>query len=321
MSARAAVDPATGVDLRILEPFDLDALACHSGVPREAIAQGACCGRADAQALALASPWLRLCVCCLRRGFHAALFQFTAIARCPIHRRRLQEACPRCRTAIAYRLDAGFAARPFACPHCGHPFLPDPTVLARQRPAAGPHPHVLCWQRFLAHYACWFAGGSHGGRDAAGRFVKAEDKAARNAAAAGRLTFVGALQQVLVEPPPVPCASSSPPAASSTIALGPRPWVASDAVPVYSRSQWPHFHSRRFLRLYRCYARFLDGLRQPGLASQCQVTSWWRRSWEGAFARPCAQDQVLSEPPFGIAEWRGQKRRSGWCVWAVCYAH
>ena len=79
--------------------------------------------------------------------------------------------------------------------------------------------------------------------------------------------------------------------------------VTSHAVPGYSRSRWPGFHSRRFLVLYRRYVGFLDRLRQPGLASRRHVTAWWRRSWEGAFSRPCTPDQVLSEPPFGIAEW------------------
>ena len=184
-----------GVDFRVLEAFDLGALAHHSGLSRAALAGGACCGNAESLVLALTSAHLRYCPSCLNEGFHATLFQFTPIIRCPIHHVRLREACRHCRDRIPYRLDAAFAARPFACPRCAHPLLADATILMLPHGNVDGLANVLRWQRFLAKYAYWYASGMRIPRDDAGRFVPRTDGSPHGGHAPKRLTFIGVLQR------------------------------------------------------------------------------------------------------------------------------
>jgi hypothetical protein len=66
------------------------------------------------------SPWepantahaLRYCVSCLQEGFHSAVFDMPALARCPDHDEPLQDCCPRCHHSILYGPLASFD-RPF----------------------------------------------------------------------------------------------------------------------------------------------------------------------------------------------------------------
>ena len=301
MLTRPAADARTGADLRILEGFNLNGMAKHGGLPRAALAKGACCRSADSLLLAIASAHLRFCPACLREGFHATLFQFTPIVRCPIHHGRLQEICLQCRAPVPYRLDAAFAARPFGCPGCAFSFLPEPTVLAQPRRNDVRYEHLLNWQRFLGHYAYWYVNGKLPQRDNAGRFVQPSDRLNRNREVARRLAFVGTLQLRLREPPPLPRLTSmtqTPPSPPS-----PERNQASRPAPPFSRDHWPHFHSSRFLALYRRYERFHNRLELSDCAALPQVTLWWRRSWEGAIARSFPPTHVFDAPPFGIDEW------------------
>ena len=304
MLKRPAADAGTGtgVDFRILEGFNLDAIAMHGGVTRAALAKGACCRSSNSLVLAIASADLRFCPACLHDGFHATLFQFTPIVRCPIHGGRLHEGCLRCRAPIPYRLDAAFAARPFACPTCARSLLPEPTALAQPRRDDARHEHLQKWQRFLGHYAYWYANGKLPRHDNAGRFVHPSQHVTRNLAVKTRLSFVGALQLRLLEPPPLPLLASPTPTKPPSRAA-PATQHKKRPEPGFPRHLWPHFHTPRFPALYRRYTGFHGRLERPDCAHLAQVTLWWRRSWEGAIARPCPAAQAFDAPPFGVAEW------------------
>ena len=157
--ARPVALTDTGVDLRVISAFDLNALALHSGISAVTLAGGACGCSPDARVLAITSDYLRYCSACMQVGYHAALFQFTVIARCPIHLQRLRGACPHCKRRIPYRFDPSFLAKPFACPYCAHPWLHEPRVLARHHWDAAPMDAILRWQRYLGTFAFWYAEG------------------------------------------------------------------------------------------------------------------------------------------------------------------
>ena len=229
----------------------------------------------------------------MQQGFHATLFQFTPITRCPIHDEKLLKACPGCGGRIAYRLDPAFAANPFACPHCSRPLLADATVLMQPGLGAGASDTLLAWQRFLGRYAAWYAFGQ-----------KARHALpSPGARVTGSLGFIGALQGVMREPPSVPSIGSMRPAMSPWPARQARALVDRFWRPSFTARRWPHFRTVSFVGLCRRYERFHHlCLRHDGLLDH-EVTHWWRRSWEGATARPCTADVAFEEPPFGIAEW------------------
>src|ERR1039457_4978624 len=289
-----------GVDLRLLVQFRLDALAEHSGVSHGMLASAACSSCTDSRMIEIASQHLRFCATCMAEGFHAVLFQFTPIRHCPIHHVHLLDACISCRQKIPYRLDASFAARPFACPHCAHPLLPDPTALVRQRRSATSHDAIMNWQRFLATYVYWYAEGTHTWRDVAGHYLDRENIPATSSMAR-RLSFIGSLQKLLDDPPPLPIFTMS-----EALPFGMTMQNLSGAImmpPAFSRRHWPRFHTRRFLSLCRRYLRFCDRLQQLNSPRQREVTKWWRKSWEGAISRQCDVNAEFAYPPFGIAEW------------------
>ena len=290
-----------GVDLRVLDAFDLAGLNHYSGVSRAALAGGACSGNAESLVLTLASAYLRYCPSCLNEGFHATLFQFTPIQQCPIHHIRLREACRHCRHRIAYRLDAAFAARPFACPNCAHPLLADATALRLPHRSTAATRKIMRWQRYLAKYAYWYAGGPRIPRDDAGRFVLRAGGLSHGERVEKRLAFIGVLQQHVHEPPPLPL-FGSPRIATTTPVQHDGAISVSHSPPSFTRERWPHFHSRRFLALYQRYSRFHHRIQQFNGSAQL-VTLCWRRSWEGAIARTCNLNLILTEPPFGVAEW------------------
>jgi DNA-directed RNA polymerase subunit RPC12/RpoP len=297
---RSTIAAAQGVDLRVLDHFRLDAFNEHSGVSLSLISGAACCGSAESRIMEIASPHLRFCMPCMEEGFHAVLFQFTPIERCPIHQRPLLETCPSCRKKIPYRLDVSFAAHPYACPHCGHRLLSDPTALARQCYLPSARHAVFNWQQFFATYVCWYADGSHCWRDDLGRFQD-RDIVPSKLSIARQFDFIGMLQKVLDDPPPLPTLTidtAAPPNIATTNSAASTP-----ASPEFSRQQWPRFHTKRFLMLYRRYHRFRHKLQQLTSPRHREVTKWWRRSWEGAIARQCDISTSFSFPPFGIAEW------------------
>jgi len=289
-----------GVDLRLLDHFRLDAFSEHSGVSRNMLASAACSPSGDSRMIEITSQHLRFCVACMEEGFHATLFQFLPIRRCPIHRSPLRDTCTMCRRKIPYRLDATFAARPFACPHCAYPLLPDPTALVRQNRFAAGHDALLIWQQFLATYVYWYADGRQIQRDNSGRYLNPE-KMPANLSVAKRFDFMAILQTILDDPPPLPIITMD---AELPTDLPPQAKNRGITVfPEFSSLYWPRFHTRRFLTLCRRYGRFRDRLQQLQSPRQREVTAWWRRSWEGAISRQCDSITAFAYPPFGISEW------------------
>lgn len=285
-----------GVDLRILDGFDLNALSHYSGVPRAALAAGACSAGADSSVLARTCVNLRFCPSCLCMGFHATLFQFTPISRCPIHNVPLLDACPACCGQTPYRLSAAFAARPLACPHCLRSLVPDPTVLMRADFSGAKSDSILKWQRLLAKYAYWYR--------AVGTAARTPCTAARYGIHAGNsLAFIGRLQDAMREPPQMLSMGASravmpPPSHRHTDAAFARAWRSPVA-----NEHWPHFQAKTFVDLHRRYAQFHHDHQRQDSAGNRQVTHWWRRTWEGAISRPVSTDVWFEEPPFGLAEW------------------
>ena len=306
VSSLSHAEPYEGVDLRILNGFDLDALSHHSGVPRAALAAGACSATADSPVLAWTSATLRFCPSCLCTGFHATLFQFTPISRCPIHNDRLLDACPACGGQTPYRLDAAFAAHPLACPHCLRFLLSNPTVLMRVDQHAADADKLLQWQRLLAKYAYWYPvtprprnefGDAAVGSIISASFVKPIGRTSN------RLAFIGALQDVRRAPPVMPSM------ASRRKAIERPPHRRIDTAfddewqPPFADAAWPSFQTRTFIDLSRRYARFHHDHHRLDSVRTRRVTHWWRRSWDGAIARPITLGVCFDDPPFGVAEW------------------
>jgi len=293
-----------GADLRVLEPFNLEALAQHTRLTPELLARGFCARSALCLVLDIASPHLRFCSQCMQQGFHATLFQFTALARCPIHLRPLLEACPSCRLRIAYRLDAAFAAHPFACPSCAHRLMEDPTVLARPSPAAAPHETLARWQRFVATYAYWYADGQRPVRTESGCFAPRE-QISRKLQIDTRMAFLRSLQSRLSDPPPLPrLMQAGVPVTSDwnrQLRFGKAPTVS------FSHPLWPRFYHKNFIGLAKQVARWSSMMTALTASSpeQAETTLWWRRSWQGAIARTCTANTLFDDPPFGVAEWAG----------------
>ena len=280
----SVVIPDQGIDLRVLCAFQVDAFVEHSGLSQSMLANAACCSSGTSHTIGLVSQHLRFCAVCMQEGFHAALFQFKPIRSCLIHRCHIREACPQCRSKIPYRLDASFAAHPFACPQCAFSLMADPRALARQDHPTAAYKSMLQWQQFVAAYVHWY-----------GRAQVLKDDGTR-------LSFIGSLQELLDAPPPVPILRCSPRAEPPAAPM--RHETRSDITePPYSRLLWPRFCTKRFLTLYQRYQEFLATLQTLTSPRQCQVTHWWRRSWEGAVARSCEATTDMEFPPFGISEW------------------
>jgi hypothetical protein len=304
VSALSRANLYEGVDLRVLESFDLQALAECTGVPHGALCGGACVATLACSGLAFACTSLRWCRACMNEGFHATLFQFMPITRCPIHRDRLIDVCPRCRNAIHYRLDTAFAANPLACPNCSGHLVADPTVLLQPYMSAGRSHNVWAWQRLLAKYAHWYPDLPRPRQPivANGCGNTPDEVQPRVARSQGRLTFIGALQDVLHTAPLLASVSelracTALPDWHCESALN-RTWTTP-----FTRQLWPHFQGFVFVDLCRRFSHFHAVHREQDGVPDRRVTRWWRRAWQGASARVCSTHTAFADPPFGVAEW------------------
>lgn len=293
-----------GVDLRVLEAFDLDALAHFSGIQVSALCAGACVASQSSPALALTSANLRWCPACMNEGFHAALFQFTPITRCPTHNSRLILACPRCESAIPYRLDPAAAATPLACLTCRSPLVADSTVLVRAHRVAGTSKNLADWQRLLARYASWYCNAPRlRQRVLDGDTTSGVDIPARSLLPRDRLAFIGTLQEVVHTAPFL--SSNAELRRAITWAITPPdepPWDGSWRPP-FGAQHWPHFQATAFVDLCRRFSRITRLHRERDTPNDRRATAWWRRTWQGATARTCSAQTTFDDPPFGVAEW------------------
>ena len=295
-----------GVDLRVLEAFDRDALAHFSGIQLRALCAGACVTSQSSPALALTSANLRWCPACMNKGFHAALFQFLPITRCPTHNARLIQACPHCRSVIPYRLGPAATATPLACPACTSPLLADLTVLAHAHQVAGTSKNLADWQRLLAKYASWYCNATPlRQRTATGDTISCEDIPSRSPLPIDRLAFIGTLQEALPKAPYLSSNTELRQAQAVTWAHTPAdepPWDSSWKVP-FGTQHWPHFQTTAFLDLSRRFSRMTSLHRERDTPNDRRATAWWRRAWQGAMSRPCSAQTTFDDPPFGVAEW------------------
>ena len=293
-----------GVDLRVLEAFDLGALAHFSGIQPSALCAGACVASQSSPALSLTSANLRWCLACMNEGFHAALFQFLPITRCPTHNTPLIQACTHCGSAIPYRLDPAAAAKPLACPTCTSQLVADLTRLAHAHHGVGPSKNLVDWQRLLARYASWYCNATPlRQRTAAGSTISCADIPSRSPLPIDRLAFIGTLQEAL---PKAPFLSSNAELRQAvTWAVTPpdeSPWNSSWKAP-FGTQHWPHFQAAAFLDLSRRFGRMTSLHREHDTPNDRRTTAWWQKAWQGATSRPCSAQTTFEDPPFGVAEW------------------
>ena len=289
-----------GVDLRVLEAFDLDALTHFSGIQYSALCAGACAPRWSSDALILTCTNLRWCRACMNEGFHATLFQFTPITFCPIHGTRLIHACPACHSVVPYRLDAAAAANPLACPSCYRLLVSDPTVLLRPYRNARKTENLLDWQRLLTKYAHWYSNLISIPRTISGEGAKISSNIPLRK---DRLAFVGALQGASPKAPVL--SSNAELRASCAVSATPTNESASNTewLAPFTKGRWPHFQSKAFADLCRLFCRLNEHHRKSDDPTNCRTTWWWRRAWQGATARTCSAHTTFDDPPFGVAEW------------------
>ena len=288
-----------GVDLRVLQAFNLDALAHFSGIERSSLCAGACVPKFSSTTLLLTSPNLRWCRACMNEGFHATLFQFTPITCCPIHTNRLLQACPKCRNAIPYLLDVAAAANPLACPSCSELLMSDATALTYPYQSTSNTSNLLSWQRLLAKYAYWYSNplpASH--RIHSNALVPSKSIQSQK----HRLAFIGALQERSHKAPILSSNAELRASSFVTMSEGNRAsntlWIAP-----FTKRQWPHFQSKAFIDLCRRLGRVSEDHRKHDDPFSRHITRWWHRAWQGANARICSAQTSFLDPPFGVAEW------------------
>lgn len=111
-----------GIDLRHAQAFDLVKMSSTLQQPRNELKQSFCGARRNDPVLGGCVRVLRICPSCIRQAYHATIFQFRFISRCPLHQDLLLRACPVCHQPIAYRLNSALVQNPYACDRCNHAF-------------------------------------------------------------------------------------------------------------------------------------------------------------------------------------------------------
>ncbi|MDR6412871.1 zinc ribbon domain-containing protein [Paraburkholderia terricola] len=170
------INASTGVDLRAADTFDLTALANNLRVAPNDLENSFCTVSRQDALLDAASPLLRFCTICASLGFHATLFQFTTFGHCPVHGCALCEACPQCGQQLPYRLHAGLAHHPYACPACGHSLLATPSLRRLQQSdvdAAGLD-RLHAWHDCFFRHTRLLSVGGRRIRDASGQYLSGD---------------------------------------------------------------------------------------------------------------------------------------------------
>jgi hypothetical protein len=296
--------------------------------------------------LRLADTECRYCPTCFSNGFHASIFQWRFVTRCPIHRIPLRTGCPQCRLSIPYRLGAPLADSPLQCVGCRVNWLP---CLARPAGQCSPlktsEVAVLeQWARYITHVI-----GPAGSRETpginprTGRFSAARTRAKR-AQNLKQLAYLSTLSRLYPTPPPMPMAlrRTEPCAENNRIS-----YVAMDAKlalsPTWPRGQWQRFNAG-FIALESVLndtqesqlgsvARrkgnidfnFNDPCINPAdrMTSADAATLGWCMSWYG-YHRPQSIFEPRAFPALGLAAWLAhlpdRPRRTGNSEWLDCVA-
>ncbi len=109
------------VDLRSTEGIRTARLGNLVGVDAEQL-EYAFVSKLFPNTWSLSSEVLAWCPLCAQQGFHSAAFQLNFYQGCPVHHIALRRACPHCRSALPYALNARQAKPLFTCVKCGADF-------------------------------------------------------------------------------------------------------------------------------------------------------------------------------------------------------
>jgi hypothetical protein len=311
------------VDLRCAEGLNIKMMGTVLGLPDTAVAFP-CCVEVRHQFLLLAATELRFCEICLANGFHAALFQWSFLKSCPIHRCPLRTGCPACDAEIPYRLDCHLAQSPLRCTSCGMSWVP---CLDRPAGKCSSIESVHCdlvlrW----THYVEQIIGPA--GEQATtstdhltGQFSKKCEQA-RKAQVVQRFEFVSTLNQLYCEPPPrhADFFSVCPATEKHLVLLSTK--KRRRQAPLRPTQLWPHFNNRFIVMecILSCekdhrlsQIALVSGTGDFGFNAQCIATQsalrptdvatlGWCMSWYG-FMHPRSVSQVPEHPAFGLACW------------------
>ena len=315
-----------GVDLRCGQHFERAKLAAVLRLDPTTLSQSFCVAKRHEPIIELGAEVLRYCPDCIAQGYHATLFQFEFVRRCPIHETVLRRRCPTCETPIPYRFNRDLVRHPYACGTCRHVlYVPDaaPRLRALQpRIDDAKLFDIAQWWRYVAVIIELNRGASlKRARRADGCFLP-DDTPRRRGILKWRFAFVRDFQEGFREPPLLP-SSIDPSTRMMLDGLAPRRDVMAVRVQDKLAQYWPHLPADydRYARLYRRSLR----QRQRALGESDRV-SWeqkadsatltlpitvqpewvallgWRYAWEGR--TPCFTSlQPGTLPLLGLLEW------------------
>lgn len=99
-----------------LQPMEAKDVGAEMGLSERRVNQLLAVDLAGTSSYVVSSS-LRFCVKCLDLGYHSAVYQHVALARCPLHDLPLEDACPHCNHAIVPTFLSAIQ-HPFECPNC-----------------------------------------------------------------------------------------------------------------------------------------------------------------------------------------------------------
>ena len=187
----------TRLDLRLAEPWDLQALSVALDISTEDTRAGFCSLIAPSSG-GRACGELRYCAACLEEGFHAAWFQWPHIERCPLHQRAVRTGCPQCGAHTPYLLGPDLASIPLTCGVCRLSWVPRLSAPGGQcRPLRADQVDVVArWAAYVNHV---IASDARPRRDAAsGKFADL-----RTPSASTRTHHLTMANRLFDSPPPL----------------------------------------------------------------------------------------------------------------------
>ena len=321
-----AVLSSEGVDLRCGQHFDMARLAAALRLDTTTLRQSFCVTKRHEPIIELSAEILRFCPACIAQGYHATLFQFEFVRRCPIHAVVLSRACPRCGEPMAYRCNAALVRYPYACGACRQVLY----VRVNAPRLRGLEPRIdderlfdiTQWRQYIAVIIELNGGATlKRPRSADGCFVP-DILPTRRPMLKRRFAFVRDFQERFREPPPLPNVAD-PSMRMPLEGLTRR----RDAGAVCSHHglerNWPHLPADydRYARLYRRSLRQRKRIlgdvgqlsrEQKGDSATLTLPfsvqpEWvallgWQYAWEGKM--PCSESmQLTTLPLFGLLEW------------------